>query len=142
MAIKKVLCVCKGNSDRSPLLAAVLQLFMKDAEIHSAGILDLATGRHASHQAVTAGRRFGLELGDHRGKKIEDVPHSLYDLVVCVDDSVVTYVSEKLGIPTNKIYNVQVGNCYPVKCQADFDEITLPKILLAAARVARYCHES
>jgi len=52
--MKKVLCVCLGNSDRSPVMAAVLGMYLKSAghetEVQSAGTLEFCKKGGPDHR--------------------------------------------------------------------------------------------
>jgi protein-tyrosine-phosphatase len=134
----KVLCVCKGNSDRSPLMAAVLGMFLKNAGLdvvcESAGILDVAAkGGCASPFGVVSAKRIGLDISNHNKRQIDSLNLKEYDLFVCVDEAVAARVLE-LGVPIQNIVNVQVDNPWPSQFQIDHD-VTAEKIMAAMYRV-------
>jgi len=133
--IKNVLCVCKGNSDRSPMMAAVLQMYLENTvllndKVHceSAGILEIASkGGKASSFMVKAARRIGIDLSRHSKHWIDSLCLSRYDLFVCVDEDVAAYVLN-LGVDIEKICNAQVSNPWPSQFQEDHDN-TAGKIM-------------
>ena len=89
--IKKVLCVCKGNSDRSPVMAKVLWMYLEtrfpDVNIESAGILEVAAaGGPCSPHATFAAGRIGLDLVNHRRRWINNLDLTDFDLFVVVDE--------------------------------------------------------
>ncbi len=146
--IKKVLCVCKGNSDRSPLMAAVLGMYLQNAGkdeviVESAGILETtAQGGHCSKHAMVSAERLGLDLRSHNKRWIANLDPNEYDLFVCVDETVAAYVLERCGtVYIDKICNVQVDNPWPSQFQADHD-LTAEKIMATMYRiVTRYFSE-
>lgn len=127
--IKKVLCVCKGNSDRSPVMAKVLRMFLEKrfpgVTVESAGILEVAaTGGPCSPHATFAAGRIGLVLVDHKRRWINNLGDlSDIDLFVVVDEEVANYVLGIIGHENrSRVMNVQINNPWPSEDQADHDE--------------------
>jgi len=121
----RVLCVCLGNGDRSPAMAGVLNLFLKethpDVVCESAGVLDsLTEGDPAAPLAVEAARRIGIDLSGHRRHHISSLNLANYDLLVCVDDQVAAQLIQAGSLP-EKLYNANVPNPWPVQFQEDYD---------------------
>jgi protein-tyrosine-phosphatase len=144
---KKVLCVCKGNSDRSPMMAAVLAMYIANAGkgqvvVESAGILEVADqGKAASPILLTAGKRIGIDFSDHRSTWIEKLDLAQYDLVVVVDDDVAARVME-LGVPYSQVCNAVVPNPWPCHFQDDYQG-TAERIMSAMYHVVtRYFSEN
>lgn len=138
--IKRVLCVCKGNGDRSPMMAAVLGMYLnqtlKEDVVcdESAGILEIADkGGGASPLMVKAAKRIGIDLSSHKRRWVKSLKISDYDLFVCVDDEVAAYVIE-LGADIKKVCNAQISNAWPSRFQRDLND-TAEKILAAMFRV-------
>lgn len=141
--IKKVLCVCLGNGDRSPFMTAVLRMYLENAGKNgvictSAGVLEIAgKGGRASTLMRKVARRIGLDLSSHERRWIDSLDVSKYDLFVCVDDMVAAHVLG-LGVDIKKVCNVQVDNCWPSQFQRDLDD-TAERIMGAMLRVvSRY----
>lgn len=140
--IKKVLCVCKGNGDRSPMMAAVLQMYLskvltENVVYESAGILKIANkGGGASPLMIKAARRIGIELSSHKRRWVKSLNISDYDLFVCVDDEVAAYVID-LGADIKKVCNVQISNAWPSQFQRDLDD-TAERIMGAMFRVVTW----
>jgi len=156
--ITRVLCVCKGNGDRSPMMAAVLQMYLeqsfkligqmskakleqglKEAVLcESAGILEIADkGGSASPRMVKAAKQIGIDLSSHKRRWVNSLHINDYDLFVCVDDEVAAYVIE-LGADMKKVCNVQISNAWPSTFQRDLND-TAERIMGAMFRVvARY----
>ena len=142
MINKKVLCVCKGNSDRSPMMAAVLQMYLDntilpDGEVHceSAGMLEIA-GKDggASPLMIKAAKRIGIDLSSHKRRWVNSLNINEYDLFVCVDDEVAAHLIMELGVDMKKVCNAGVSNCWPSQFQRDLDD-TAERIMGAMFRV-------
>jgi len=140
--IKRIMCVCIGNSDRSPVMAAVLEMFLKNAGYEvgctSVGISESANrGGGASPFAVTAAKRIGIDLTGHGRTQIASHGLDYYGLIICASDEIAAKVIE-LGADPKKVYNAQIPNPWPVQFQEDYD-VTFAQILAAMYRVvARY----
>lgn len=148
MIIKRVLCVCKGNSDRSPMMAAVLQMYLDntislkgEVQCESAGMLEIADkGGGASPLMIKAARRIGLDLSSHNKRWVNSLEIGNYDLFVCVDEEVAAHVIE-LGADMKKVCNAGISNPWPSQFQRDFDD-TSERIMGAMFRViTRYFSE-
>ncbi|MSU74220.1 hypothetical protein EXS57_00380 [Candidatus Kaiserbacteria bacterium] len=138
---KKVLVLCLGNSDRSPLVAAVLQTFLNQtgqgATCESVGIDDAAKGGgSAAFASVKAAKRLGIDLSAHKKRHVSEVDLSTYDLFVVMTDEIAGKVVELRGGNRTNVFNVDVTNPWPVQFQEDFD-ICMPKILGAAYLVVQ-----
>lgn len=137
--IKKVLCVCKGNGDRSPMMAGVLRMYLNQtlredvACNESAGILEIARKGGASPLMIKAARRIGIDLSSHKRRWINSLKISNYDLFVCVDEEVAAYVIG-LGADMKNVCNAEISNPWPSRFQRDLDD-TAEKILAAMFRV-------
>lgn len=134
----KVLCVCKGNGDRSPLMAAVLQMFIRNSGhttlCESAGILEVAaTSKPASPLAVVAAKRIGIDLSAHRSRWTDSLHLKDYFLFICTEEAVAARLIE-LGVHPIQIYNAQITNPWPVNFQEDYDR-TAEAIVAAMYRV-------
>lgn len=135
----KVLCVCKGNSDRSPLMARVLQKFLHDGgqaniSCESAGILDVsAQGNPASALLLKAGCLLGLDFSDHRTRWINDIPLNEFDWFVCVDEHVAAEVIAR-GASHAKVINANVPNPWPIHKWIEYRP-TVTRILAAMFEV-------
>jgi protein-tyrosine-phosphatase len=126
--IKKVLCVCLGNSDRSPLMAAVLGMYLQNAghevTVESAGMMEFAkNGGSASPNGVVSAKRLGLDLSTHQKRWVGSLDLTRYDLIICVDEVVAGELFGKYKVPTEKIFNIQLNNPWPSSDQRDHDEV-------------------
>jgi len=147
MGIKRVLCVCKGNSDRSPAMEAVLRMYLEnaghDVTVESAGILEVADkGGSCSSCIAKAASRIGLDLSEHCKRWIEKLDLDGYDLFVVVDETVANRVLELAGFDKmSKVHNAEVTNPWPSQFQEDHDK-TFQYILGAMHKVmVRYFSE-
>ena len=135
--MKSVLCVCIGNGDRSPAMAAVLQLFLERfgnrVECESAGIGESAHQGHASRFAIDAAKRIGIHLSEHSRRHISSLDLGDYDLIVCASDEIAAKVIEA-GASIDRVYTTPILNPWPCHFQEDYDE-TFKHILPAMYRV-------
>lgn len=141
MVIRKILCVCIGNSDRSPVMAAVLGMFLKNAghevTCESAGIGEnAAKGGCAAEFAVVAAKRIGLDISGHCKRRITSLDLAEYDLIVVASDAIAVDVM-KAGGDLKKIYNAQITNPWPCQFQEDYDG-TVAQVLTAMYRVVAH----
>lgn len=138
--------MCIGNSDRSPVMAAVLRMYLRNTNYkvicESAGISEnAAKGGCAAKFAVAAARRIGLDISDHQKQHIATVNLADYDLIVCVSDEVAGKVIEA-GADLRNVYNAQISNLWPYQFQDDYDT-TFMQILAAMYKVvAHYFSDS
>ena len=138
MLIRKVLCVCIGNGGRSPSMAAVLGLFLKNAghEVvcESAGVgEDAAKGGGATPFALAAAKRVGIDLSGHTKRRIASLNLAEYNLIVCASDEIAAQVIQ-VGADMKKVYNARINNPWHRQLQADYDA-TFEQILVAMYRV-------
>ena len=63
----KIVCVCTGNTCRSPMAAALLSRFLPGADVSSAGLY-AAEGAPASYHALLAMDALGLDISAHRSR--------------------------------------------------------------------------
>lgn len=139
--IKRILCICKGNSDRSPMMAAVLQMYLDntilpegEVQCESAGILEIADkGGGASPLMVKAARRIGIDISSHKKRWVDSLNINNYDLFVCAENDVAAHMI-KLGADIKKICNAQISNAWPSSFQRDLDD-TAERIMGAMFRV-------
>jgi len=109
---KKILCVCFGNTCRSPMFRALLiqELRGKEVEVESAGLAD-RFGVPASQHAVECMRERGLDITDHRSQRASDLDLTAYDHIYCVEE-VLAHQLTALGAPREKVEVVEITNPY------------------------------
>lgn len=92
----KVLCVCLGNSDRSPFMKALLEQMLRnqgrtDVTVDSAGVSDSAKkGGPAPKIAQALAPTYGVDLSTHCRKHIDDTKLYDYNLFVVAEKEVQT----------------------------------------------------
>lgn len=90
--VRSVLCVCRGNTCRSPMLEALLQ---KERDrrnltirVESAGTyVDVdpsVVGSPATDHSVTCMKQRGLNLDAHKSRRIDDLELNALDLIICM----------------------------------------------------------
>ncbi len=135
---KKILCVCIGNSDRSPVMAAVLGMFLKNAG-HEVMVESAGTNAKegcAAEFGVMAAKRLGLDLSGHRKTHVSNVRPADYDLVVCMDDKIALTMVEA-GVDMKKIFNGQITNPWPCQFPEQYDT-TMHQILVASYNIIKF----
>lgn len=86
----KVLCVCLGNTCRSPMMEVFLQdelakLELEDFQVESAGTLKEAEGKPANELSRLEVAKRGLSLDAHVARHIGSIGDlSAFDLILCV----------------------------------------------------------
>ncbi len=112
--MKRILCVCYGNTCRSPMLQALLTRELKnrgvEAVVESAGIL-ACNGAPANEKAVICMREMGLDIADHLSRGISGLNSSDYDKILCLANQVRPLLLER-GISPKKIDFIEVNNPY------------------------------
>ncbi|HHX01545.1 MAG TPA: low molecular weight protein arginine phosphatase [Firmicutes bacterium] len=83
--MRKILMVCTGNTCRSPMAAALLKKHAEQrriaVEVDSAG-LNAFENEPASTQAQTVMQDYGIDLSNHKAKRIDPQTLDQYDLVL------------------------------------------------------------
>ncbi len=108
----KVLCVCTGNTCRSPMLMALLRAALKrqgrqDVQVESAGVA-ATDGESASPHACTCMARRGLDLTGHRSRHVGSCDLTSYDCFLCMSDRHAASL-HALGIPATRTEVVNAG---------------------------------
>ena len=107
---KRILCVCFGNTCRSPMLQALLSrnLPRENFEIESAGLAD-RSGAPASPHAIECMRERGLDITAHKSRRASDLELSSYDHIYCVEEALAQKLVA-LGAPIERVDVVEVSN--------------------------------
>jgi protein-tyrosine-phosphatase len=108
----RILCVCTGNTCRSPMLALLLRAGFagrEGVEVVSAGT-GAASGEPASAGAVRAMARRGLDLSDHSSQHLDAVDLAGIDLVLCMSSAHAAAV-RAYGVPPQviRVVNAERG---------------------------------
>lgn len=81
----RVLFVCKGNTCRSPMAAAIAHKISSGAiEAESAGV-SATNGDPAASNAITVIAKKGMDIGGHRARRVDSLNLSSYDRIVALD---------------------------------------------------------
>lgn len=103
--MRRLLCVCTGNTCRSPMLAALLGEALRRggvaAAVESAGTGAFA-GDPASHGAVAAMARRGIDLSAHRSRPLAGLDLAGYDHIYAVSSRHAAFVRAQ-GVPPERI---------------------------------------
>lgn len=101
-----VLCVCTGNTCRSPMLMTLLRGLVTQRGIDGVRVESAGTGagdgEPATPQAVSTMAGFGLDLRGHRSRHVGRVDIGKVDHVLCMTSSHAAYI-RSLGVPANRI---------------------------------------
>lgn len=108
-----VLCLCTGNTCRSPMLEVLLRAELAaggrdDVTVLSAGVA-AAAGAPASHHAQTAMADRGLDLSRHRSRPLAAVDLPTIDQVWCMSASHAA-VAMGAGVPPERLHIVASEN--------------------------------
>jgi protein-tyrosine-phosphatase len=109
----RILCVCTGNTCRSPMLACLLREHLQqadrtDIQVASAGIA-AAPGQPASDHAVSCMMKRGLNLATHRSTPVQDLDPLAYDLILCLSGSHYQALVQA-GVPRERLHLVAERN--------------------------------
>lgn len=95
-----ILFVCSGNTCRSAMAAAIMNKIAMDNDmdifIQSAGLF-AETGAPASDNAVTALKRYGIDLSNHRAKQVTEELLRQCDLVLTMTAAHKSVLAPVLG---------------------------------------------
>lgn len=101
----RILCVCTGNTCRSPMFALLLRRELAArgiaASVDSAGT-GAGAGEPASDGARAAMLRRGLDLAEHRSRPVAGLDLALYDRICTVSSRHAAYVRAQ-GVPPGRI---------------------------------------
>ncbi len=98
MNFKKILVVCAGNICRSPMGEAFFKqaLTEKGYTIDSAGIVGLVN-HPADDKAIKVMADIGIDISEHRGKRLNDKLIAEFDLVLVMTQRQVNEVTRQWG---------------------------------------------
>jgi protein-tyrosine-phosphatase len=85
--VKKALCVCFGNTCRSPMMQVLLQQQLgQQVRVESAGIREGCAGQSANEHSVLCMSERGIDLTGHQSRWVGDLDLSEYSHIVCVGE--------------------------------------------------------
>src|ERR1700720_3677415 len=103
-----VLCVCAGNTCRSPMFAEVLKQELaklgRHISVESAGYLPRAgDGLPAANEWAVGSGETGIDLSSHRSRRIDGIGDlNRFDLVICLNQAAVKAINE-LGVKPERV---------------------------------------
>lgn len=100
----KVLFVCSGNTDRSPMAEAVFNQKATGQKAFSAGLF-AQNGGEASQNAVDVCANHGIDLSGHKTRYVLDFPVGDMDLVLAV--TVPIRDALKMQYPNSRIFTIK-----------------------------------
>ena len=86
---RKILCVCSGNTCRSPMMQAILQHSLKKlgvngVSIESAGTIKESTSQRINEHAALELRKRGFSLEQHMSRYVSNIGElTVFSLVLC-----------------------------------------------------------
>lgn len=110
----KILCVCTGNTCRSPMLAGLLASEMarrypdRAIRVESAGT-GAGMNMAASAEAVACLRGLGIDLSAHRSRPVDSLDLQTYDRILCMTSGHSAYMRSQ-GVPATKLEVVDAEN--------------------------------
>lgn len=101
---KRILCVCFGNTCRSPLMAAVLQSMLGEGWIvESAGVVEKVRSDHATNESILVADEHGIDIRSHRPRSIRDMDDLYaFDRYIVTDQDVGNRLAEA-NVQRNRI---------------------------------------
>lgn len=107
-----VLCVCKGNTCRSPMMEKLLQSKLDASHsVESAGVLEVArNGNPASEGSIAAMGMIGFDLSGHRSKYVGDLNLAQFDHFLCVGHEEADIIAQLSGTSTDNISVLNIPN--------------------------------
>lgn len=104
----KILFVCTGNTCRSPMAEGIFKKMLKEAGAQgqvtcaSAGIAAVV-GQGASGHAAEACREIGVDLSEHRARKLSGLDLGAWDIFFTMSETH-GYILEQAGAAAQSIY--------------------------------------
>lgn len=104
----KVLFVCSGNTCRSPMAEGVFRKMLEERGLESkvfcqsAG-LSAVDGEPAAENAILACREIGVDLTEHRARKLTGEELAVWDFYFAMTPTH-AYILERAGAPATHIY--------------------------------------
>lgn len=85
--MRKILCVCLGNTCRSPMMQMLLQKELGgEFQVESAGIRKEAAGHPANEHSILCMQERGIDLTRHVSRWVGALDLTQYSHIVCVGE--------------------------------------------------------
>ena len=103
----EIVVICTGNRARSPLVEAFVRQLIGDlpVRVNSAGTQDLVA-EPALAKAVSAARRWGIDLSPHRSRGVRGIDLSSADLVLGFELSHISIAVVECGAPRHRTFTL------------------------------------
>lgn len=93
---KSILFVCLGNICRSPACEGyVRKHYGSMLDVDSAGLEDCNVGQHPDPRSIKECSKHGINIETHIGRKIKKNDWNKFDLIVALDQSVLSTLQQK-----------------------------------------------
>ena len=101
---KNILFVCRGNICRSPFAEQYSRtIFPEDVHLVSCGYIH-QDGRKSPPEAISAARKFGVDLSDHRADHITHDMVKNSDLIIIFDEENFRMLLQQYPLYKNRIW--------------------------------------
>ncbi|MCM8749011.1 hypothetical protein NET02_07640 [Thermomicrobiaceae bacterium CFH 74404] len=115
--VTSVLFVCRGNTCRSPMAAALARKVLgSEIEIQSAGI-EACDGAPAAQNAVAVMAERGIDLSGHRARRVDAAGLASFDLVVALDSGIAATL-RALGVDPVRLVTLDVPDPFGQSVEA------------------------
>ncbi len=107
MNFKKILVVCAGNICRSPMGEAFFKEALADKgySIDSAGIVGLVN-HPADDKAIKVMADIGIDMSEHRGKRLNDKLIAEFDLILVMTQRQVNEVTRQWPFSRGRVFRI------------------------------------
>lgn len=102
--MRKVLCLCQGNTCRSPMMERMLRrelekLGVSDIHVESAGLMASAAGQPMAEYSMNELDRRGIDSSGHVSRYVGSLELSDFDAVLTVGETEVAGIREHADCP-------------------------------------------
>lgn len=103
--INNILLVCIGNICRSPMAEGIFRHALPEKQFFSAG-LDALVGHAADPHAVALMEARGIDIGEHRARRIEGWMLLESDLILTMDKAQKDYLESRYPAAQGKVMRI------------------------------------